>query len=338
MRISTIIPAYNRADLIGETLRSVLSQTRPPSEVIVVDDGSSDGTCDVISEQFGNAVILLRQKNSGAGAARNAGLARSTGEIINFQDSDDLSSLNTYEMQGAAIEKGADMAYGPWMKTRFHGRRLDPDPFVFQQGPMPDVRRLSVHTLMLAWVTVFQPCLFRRSVLEAAGPYRTDLAPSEDMELAYRISRVTNKLVHTPDTVLLYRLHPENQVSQQNLAKRFIDGANLWCLLQKYAQSRDDLTFWDRTLFQVKKLEVARQVRPYSQEKADELEKGSHALHQLVRPLHSLGLRAGRKLRKIRTGAPESAMFALGALRERQRSEIERLGYEVPATRASAGT
>ena len=331
MRISTIIPAYNRSDLIGETLRSVLAQSRPASEIIVVDDGSTDGTCDVVTEQFGKDVILIRQRNAGAGAARNAGLARATGEMIHFQDSDDISSLNTYEVQGAAIERGADMAYGPWLKTRFHGARLAPDHFVLQQGPMPDLRRLSVHTLMITWVTVFQPCLFRRSVLEAAGPYRTDLAPSEDMELAYRISRITNKLAHTPETILLYRVHPENQVSEQNLSKRLIDRANVWLLLNGYEQDRADLTFWDRAVFHIKKLEVVRDVRPYSSEKADELELGSHAFHKLARPLYDLGFRVNSKLRRIYLGVPYTRPFAAAPLRASQRVEIERLGYELPA-------
>lgn len=199
MKITTIIPAYNRADLIGETLRSVLSQSRPPSEVIVVDDGSSDGTPDVVAS-FAPEVTLVRQANAGAGAARNTGLGHVTGDIIHFQDSDDVSSLNTYEVQAAAIEAGADMAYGPWLKTAFAGTVLTPDGQVIQHGPIPATRPMDRLVLAGRWVTVFQPCLFRRTLIEAAGPYRTDLKPSEDTEMLYRLtSRTRGNRTHTRD-------------------------------------------------------------------------------------------------------------------------------------------
>ncbi len=195
-RISTIIPCYNRADLIGETLRSVLGQTRPPHEVIVVDDGSTDGSADVVGT-FGAAVKLIRQTNAGAGPARNAGFAASIGDMVHFMDSDDLSSLNSYAVAAARIEEGADMTYGPWLKTRFDGTRLDPEPVALQQAPVPGPMDLLV--LAMKWVTVFQPCFFRRSLIEQIGPYRADLKPSEDTELLYRILAAARAPVHTPD-------------------------------------------------------------------------------------------------------------------------------------------
>lgn len=334
MRISTIIPAYNRADLIGETLRTVLEQTRPPHEVIVVDDGSTDGTCDLISEQFGAAVTLIRQQNAGAGAARNAGLVRSTGEIIHFQDSDDLSSLNTYAVQGALIERGADVVYSPWLKTRIEGKRLFPEPVALQQGPVPAGRSLAVHTLMVSWNTVFQPCLFRRSTLVAAGPYRQDLAPTEDTELMSRIAQQTDRFVHTNETILLYRMHPENQVSAQYPEKVMRDRANLWTLLRAEADRRSDISPWHRTLFNVKKLEVARDVRRFDAARADELAAGSNLLHHLSLPLHDLLHRVAGRLRVMRHGQGYGPFHAAGPLTAQQREQIALLGYELPEVAA----
>ena len=88
-RISVIIPNFNREALIGETVSNLLDQTLPPSEIIVVDDGSTDKSVDVI-HAFGDKVELIRQANQGPGAARNAGLKIATGEFIQFQDSDDF--------------------------------------------------------------------------------------------------------------------------------------------------------------------------------------------------------------------------------------------------------
>ena len=81
--LSVIIPNYNRAALIGETLDNVFAQTRPPDEVIVVDDGSTDDSVAVI-ERYGARITLIRQANAGPGAARNRGLAAARGELIQF--------------------------------------------------------------------------------------------------------------------------------------------------------------------------------------------------------------------------------------------------------------
>jgi GT2 family glycosyltransferase len=134
--ISVIIPAYNRVSLIGETLQSLLNQTVQAKEIIVVDDGSTDGTAEaverefsVFSEQFsGNSKSniqnptfkVLRQANAGPAAARNRGLAEATGDFIHFFDSDDIAAPNKHEVQlRALLETGADIAYGPWVKGRF---------------------------------------------------------------------------------------------------------------------------------------------------------------------------------------------------------------------------
>src|SRR3569833_710058 len=168
MKISTVIPAYNRADLIGETLRTIVSQSCPPIEVIVVVVGSSVGLAEVV-ESFGGPVKLVRQANAGAGAARNAGFALARGDAIHFMDSDDLSSLNTYEVQGRALEQGAEMAYGPWLRTRVDGNTLTPDPAALQQAPVRPGTPIDQLVLSGRWVTVFQPCLFCRDLVVCAG-------------------------------------------------------------------------------------------------------------------------------------------------------------------------
>jgi GT2 family glycosyltransferase len=131
--ISVVIPAYNRAELIGETLRSLLNQTVPAKEIIVVDDGSTDGTAESVEREWRVAskelsvkgrevpeLRVIRQENAGPGAARNRGLAASTGEFIHFFDSDDIAAPNKHEVQLRALqESGADIAYGAWVKGRF---------------------------------------------------------------------------------------------------------------------------------------------------------------------------------------------------------------------------
>ncbi|MEO5705650.1 MAG: glycosyltransferase [Alteraurantiacibacter sp.] len=329
MRISTVIPSYNRCDLIVETLRSVLSQTRPASEVIVVDDGSVDGTPDLIREQFGNDVMLVCQKNAGAGAARNAGLAHAAGDIIHFQDSDDISSLNTYEVQARAIEQGADMVYGPWVKAFFHGSDLELEDVVIQAGPIGSDGNLHLAVLRGAWLTVFQPCLFRRSLLEAAGPYRRDLAPTEDWELLYRITRLRPNMAHTPESLLLYRSHPENQISLKDPERRVIDRANLWTLFADH-MARDGAGHpFSRFLFDLKRYEVAKQVAGVDPAKAAPLLYGLTGVHRQAQPWDHLFNRVRVKMTKRLFGHGYPCRFRAGALTAGQRVLLKQLGYDV---------
>jgi glycosyltransferase involved in cell wall biosynthesis len=110
MRISVVIPAFNAADVIGETLDSVQRQTLPPHEVIVVDDGSLDGTASV-ARAHPLKPIVLAQPNKGAASALNAGVRAAAGDAIAFLDADDLWSPEKLEVQAAALaEDGADHA------------------------------------------------------------------------------------------------------------------------------------------------------------------------------------------------------------------------------------
>jgi glycosyltransferase involved in cell wall biosynthesis len=97
-RVSVVVPTFNRAELIQETIESVLRQTTPAHEIIVVDDGSTDSTCAVV-RAYGDRVVLLRHDRRGPAAARNRGLERATGDWIAFLDSDDVWMPTKLEKQ-----------------------------------------------------------------------------------------------------------------------------------------------------------------------------------------------------------------------------------------------
>jgi len=211
-KISVIIPCYNRATLIGETLQNMLDQELRPDEIIVVDDGSTDNSREVISS-FGGIVRLISQPNLGPGAARNAGLKAATGDFIQFMDSDDLASHNKLSVQFSALQAtGADFAYCPWGYCYIENRTIRFTENILQTGSIPNGKPM-LEWFMSGWSLVFQNCLFRRSILEKAGFYRTDLMPSEDSEYFVRILLAGARPVHTPECLVFYREHNHNKIT-----------------------------------------------------------------------------------------------------------------------------
>lgn len=87
--VSVVIPTYNREKTIKRCIKSVLKQTHPVNEIIVVDDGSSDQTLQILQTEYGKQVTIIKQSHKGAQAARNAGIIAARGEYIAFLDSDD---------------------------------------------------------------------------------------------------------------------------------------------------------------------------------------------------------------------------------------------------------
>src|SRR5688572_22450464 len=123
-RVSVVIPCYNRESMVGETLENMLGQSCPPYEVIVVNDGSTDNS-EAVIKSFGGRVKLITQPNQGPGAARNNGFKASTGDFIQFMDSDDLASRNKLEVQLSALQKtNADFAYSPWVRCEIKAGKI----------------------------------------------------------------------------------------------------------------------------------------------------------------------------------------------------------------------
>jgi glycosyltransferase involved in cell wall biosynthesis len=102
-RVSVIVPTYNRADVLRESVASALQQTRPPAEIIIVDDGSTDDTA-AVCRYLPEAVRYIRQENAGVSAARNRGIREANGEWLAFLDSDDVWEPGKLEVQLAMLE------------------------------------------------------------------------------------------------------------------------------------------------------------------------------------------------------------------------------------------
>jgi glycosyltransferase involved in cell wall biosynthesis len=315
--ISVIIPNFNRMDVIGETLTSLLNQTHPPDEVIVVDDGSSDKSVDVI-KRFEPDVTLLVQKHAGPGAARNRGFSASKGLFIQYFDSDDLCALNKIAVQlERLLDTGADVAYSPWLQAELRdGMALYREP-VLQQHPLPPTHPPE-YFFVRSWVTTFQTCLFRREILEKAGPFSEELMPSEDSELLLRILLAGARLVHVPNTLVLYRLHPANQISGSALGaqKRAADWvkytSRIMSLIEQYPER---FPWWDRYVWRG---EVARAEWHFKRL------YGSSLKVEAMAKWHNAWRGVVRRLR----GSAFNEFYRVGPLTDAQALLLREIGYE----------
>ena len=209
MRISIIIPTYNRADLLPETLDSALAQTRRPDEIIVVDDGSTDSTADVLAG-YSAPVITLRQPNAGRSAARNAGMAHSTGDLLMLLDSDDLLLPESIERLAGFLEANADydVAYSSAQVIDGAGAMVG----MFGKGRYPSGDVFA----QIAQNNFFPPCayLFRRACLQTVGGFDTALEPMEDFDFWVRMAAV-HRFAYLDVPLCAYRVHESMSMKTQ---------------------------------------------------------------------------------------------------------------------------
>jgi len=180
---SVIIPCYNRAGLIGQTLRSVLDGDVLPEELIVVDDGSTDGSQDEV-KSFGDAVTLIEQENAGPGAARANGAEHATGEYLCFLDSDDLWFAWTLATYAQAIEQHGGPAFVTGKQMEFEG---EPPTGASAQPPRfdhyPDF--FASHARWCWWSA--SSFVVRRDAYERVSGFTRDWVNAEDCDLTMRL-------------------------------------------------------------------------------------------------------------------------------------------------------
>jgi len=208
--VSTIIPVFNRPDLIVEAVQSVLGQTHRPIEIIIVDDGSTDHTPEVLrSLQTDHSEIkVFRQENAGPGTARELGRLNLRGEFVQYLDSDDVLLPLKFEQQIAALalNNKADVAYGKTEVVQLGNKPRQ------RAGRNTGMRHDTMFPLMIRerWWYTSTP-LYRRQVLEQAGPW-TSMNNEEDWEYDCRVAALGGVLAYVDEFVSLHRVH-DNHLS-----------------------------------------------------------------------------------------------------------------------------
>ena len=148
--ISVVLPSYNRAHILPRAIESILGQTYKDIELIIVDDGSSDNTAEVVGRFSDSRIVYVRQENAGACAARNNGIAHARGAYIAFQDSDDIWHQDKLEKQLATLQNtGADVVFCR-MNRMVGGEKVGLVSDYFHEGFLPkDEVPMSIGTQTL---------------------------------------------------------------------------------------------------------------------------------------------------------------------------------------------
>lgn len=209
--VSIIIPCYNAERWIGETLRSVLAQTGADLQVIVVDDGSTDASAELVAREFPD-VELIRTVNGGQCRARNRGLEAARGEFIQFLDADDVLLPNKIRAQLECLaETNADIVYSDWRKLYQHAGESVTQGETIVRSLDDEPACALVHD---GWSPP-HAYLFRREIVARVGAFSESYPMTGDARFAIECALRGARFVHQPGVYALYRLS-ENQLSRQN--------------------------------------------------------------------------------------------------------------------------
>jgi glycosyltransferase involved in cell wall biosynthesis len=189
--VSAIVATYNRADVVGQAIESILGQTYENIEVIIVDDGSTDSTHEVL-RQFGNRLRVFRQENAGPAAARNRGIAAARGEIISFLDSDDTWLQEKTERQVALLERAGNSVPCCVCDADLKSTNR-PTLGSFQNSLLTTSEKEGLwlnapQVLMNRFMLFNQTVAVRRWALDKIGGFDERLRYMEDYDLALRLS------------------------------------------------------------------------------------------------------------------------------------------------------
>ena len=209
--VSVVVPTYNGVCFLADTLQAVLKQTQPGVELIVVDDGSTDATLDVVA-QHAPAARLLRQANAGVSAARNRGLALAQGRYVIFLDQDDIWHPTMLQCQVAWLDAHPDHDVAVCRYQHWHpgsGGSYLPAEGAWPaacEGTNPDFTGWVYHQFLIDCWALTSGTLMRRQVVAAMGGFDESLPYSEDWDLWIRLSlRSRFALLRWP--TVLYRQH-----------------------------------------------------------------------------------------------------------------------------------
>lgn len=212
--VSILIPAYNAEEWIADTIRSALAQTWPRKEIVIVDDGSTDGTLAVARRFASSQVSVVTQENQGAAAARNKALSLCQGDHIQWLDADDLLSPDKVTRQMEARDRGCSertLLSSGWgyFIYRLHRAEFAPTALWCDLSPAEWLTRKMGQNLHMQTAT----WLVSRELTDAAGPWDTRLLGDDDGEYFCRVLLASDGVRFVSEARVYYRRSGHDRLS-----------------------------------------------------------------------------------------------------------------------------
>lgn len=219
LRVSAVVPAYNAEKYIARSIDSILNQTRRPDEIIIVDDGSTDGTAEII-KNYGDKVRYIHQENAGASVARNTGVNASKGEWIAFLDCDDEWLEDHILQQVELIERNPEVV---WAGANFYN-------CFCQDGHRRDIHDKGAGSKLLAGKEVYDDyfqayikgapgwtgtLIIKRDALIEAGLFTPSLPMGNDADMWFRIAYKWPSMGYNPKPQAVYHSHIEESITKK---------------------------------------------------------------------------------------------------------------------------
>lgn len=207
IKVCALIPTFNRAALLKECLDSLLAQSYPLAQIIVIDDGSTDNTAETV-RAYGDRVVFLSQANGGKSSALNLGLQNCAAEFVWICDDDDLAAPDGLESLVTAIQEKPDTdivfgAYSGFIDEGGKRRFLMPLPLL--RAGEPDVKI----NILEKMITNQFATLVRKSLYDRVGPFNLEFRRSQDYEMTVRLSRDA-RMTAVSKIIFYYRQHATN--------------------------------------------------------------------------------------------------------------------------------
>jgi len=288
-KVSVLIPCYNAEKYVGETLESVFRQTWPAIEVIVVDDGSTDGSAAVVRSFARPNLRFIQQSNRGSTAARNACCSQATGDFVQYLDADDLIEPDKIALQMERLRDAPRcIASSEWGRFKRSPAEtiFQAQPYWADSDPIDWLVLSGLGTMLTAlWLIPMQ-------TVRAVGPWNEGLSLADDAEYFTRVVLASERVIFCPGSRFHYRSGIPGSLSGSKSPRALASQFKVLDLCEGYIRAVED-SERVRRVFALNWQHLAHFAYPYDRAIASQALERAHALHPIrIRPDGGMRFRA----------------------------------------------